>query len=127
MQLRTVLAWLIKLFIIVGIIFIIARIEQLNNNIQSIPSNKEIIRDSLVRDTLNHTKDSLTIKIVKIRETYEDKKAIIRAANECTTCPPADCPVLHRQAELEGLNKKLRLEQIAKEHEIAIKEERAHS
>ena len=77
MQLRTVLAWLIKLFIIVGIIFIIARIEQLNNNIQSIPSNKEIIRDSLVRDTLNHIKDSLTIKIVKIRETYEDKKAII--------------------------------------------------
>lgn len=77
MQLRTVLAWLIKLFIIVGIIFIIARIEQLNNNIQSIPSNKEIIRDPLVRDTLNHTKDSLTIKIVKIRETYEDKKAII--------------------------------------------------
>ena len=77
MQLRTVLAWLIKLFIIVGIIFIIARIEQLNNNIQSVPSNKEIIRDSLVRDTLNHTKDSLTIKIVKIRETYEDKKAII--------------------------------------------------
>ena len=77
MQLRTVLAWLIKLFIIVGIIFIIARIEQLNNNIQSIPSNKEIIRDSLVRDTLNYTKDSLTIKIVKIRETYEDKKAII--------------------------------------------------
>ena len=57
----------------------------------------------------------------------EDKKAIIRAANECTTCPPAGCPVLHRQAELEGLNKKLRLEQIAKEHEIAIKEERAHS
>ena len=77
MQLRTVLAWLIKLFIIVGILFIIVRIEQLNNNIQSIPSNKEIIRDSLVRDTLNHTKDSLTIKIVKIRETYEDKKAII--------------------------------------------------
>lgn len=77
MQLRTVLAWLIKLFIIVGIIFIIVRIEQLNNNVQSIPSNKEIIRDSLVRDTLNHTKDSLTIKIVKIRETYEDKKAII--------------------------------------------------
>lgn len=77
MQLRTVLSWLIKLFIIVGIIFIIVRIEQLNNNIQSIPSNKEIIRDSLVRDTLNHTKDSLTIKIVKIRETYEDKKAII--------------------------------------------------
>ena len=37
----------------------------------------KIIRDSLVRDTLNHTKDSLTIKIVKIRETYEDKKAII--------------------------------------------------
>ena len=69
MQLRTVLAWLIKLFIIVGIIFIIIRIEQLNNNIQSVPSNKEIIRDSLVRDTLNHTKDSLTIKIVKIRET----------------------------------------------------------
>lgn len=77
MQLRTVLAWLIKLFIIVGILFIIVRIEQLNNNIQSIPSNKEIIRDSLVRDTLNRTKDSLTIKIVKIRETYEDKKAII--------------------------------------------------
>lgn len=77
MQLRTVLAWLIKLFIIVGILFIIVRIEQLNNNIQSVPSNKEIIRDSLVRDTLNHTKDSLTIKIVKIRETYEDKKAII--------------------------------------------------
>ena len=77
MQLRTVLAWLIKLFIIVGIIFIIVRIEQLKNNIQSVPSNKEIIRDSLVRDTLNHTKDSLTIKIVKIRETYEDKKAII--------------------------------------------------
>ena len=46
MQLRTVLAWLIKLFIIVGIIFIIVRIEQLSNNIQSIPSNKEIIRDS---------------------------------------------------------------------------------
>lgn len=77
MQLRTVLAWLIKLFIIVGILFIIVRIEQLNNNIRSIPSNKEIIRDSLVRDTLNRTKDSLTIKIVKIRETYEDKKAII--------------------------------------------------
>lgn len=77
MQLKTVLAWLIKLFIIVGILFIIVRIEQLNNNIQSVPSNKEIIRDSLVRDTLNHTKDSLTIKIVKIRETYEDKKAII--------------------------------------------------
>lgn len=77
MQLRTVLAWLIKLFIIVGILFIIIRIEQLNNNIQSVPSNKEIIRDSSVRDTLNHTKDSLTIKIVKIRETYEDKKAII--------------------------------------------------
>ena len=77
MQLRTVLAWLIKLFIIVGILFIIIRIEQLNNNIQSVPSNKEIIRNSLVRDTLNHTKDSLTIKIVKIRETYEDKKAII--------------------------------------------------
>lgn len=77
MQLRTVLAWLIKLFIIVGIIFIIVNIIQLNNNIQSVPSNKEIIRDSLVRDTLNHTKDSLTIKIVKIRETYEDKKAII--------------------------------------------------
>ena len=77
MQLRTVLAWLIKLFIIVGILFIIVRIEQLNNNIQSIPSNKEIIKDSLVRDTLNRTKDSLTIKIVKIRETYEDKKAII--------------------------------------------------
>ena len=77
MQLRTVLAWLIKLFIIVGILFIIVRIEQLNNNIQSVPSNKEIIRDSLVRDTLNHIKDSLTIKIVKIRETYEDKKAII--------------------------------------------------
>lgn len=77
MQLRTVLSWLIKLFIIVGILFIIVRIEQLNNNIQSVPSNKEIIRDSLVRDTLNHTKDSLTIKIVKIRETYEDKKAII--------------------------------------------------
>ena len=77
MQLRTVLAWLIKLFIIVGILFIIVRIEQLNNNIQSVPSNKEIIRDSLVRDTLNHTKDSLTVKIVKIRETYEDKKAII--------------------------------------------------
>jgi hypothetical protein len=57
----------------------------------------------------------------------EDKKAIIRAANECTTCPPAGCPVLHRQAELEGLNKKLRLEQIAKEHEITIKEEGAHS
>jgi hypothetical protein len=77
MQLKTVLSWLIKLFIIVGILFIIVRIEQLNNNIQSVPSNKEIIRDSLVRDTLNHTKDSLTIKIVKIRETYEDKKAII--------------------------------------------------
>lgn len=77
MQLRTVLAQFIKLFIIVGIIFIIVRVEQLNNNIQSIPSNKEIIRDSLVRDTLNHTKDSLTVKIVKIRETYEDKKAII--------------------------------------------------
>ena len=77
MQLRTVLAWLIKLFIIVGILFIIIRIEQLNNNIQSVPSNKEIIRDSLVRDTLNRTKDSLTIKIVKVRETYEDKKAII--------------------------------------------------
>ena len=77
MQLRTVLSWLIKLFIIVGILFIIIRIEQLNNNIQSVPSNKEIVRDSLVRDTLNHTKDSLTIKIVKIRETYEDKKAII--------------------------------------------------
>lgn len=77
MQLRTVLSWLIKLFIIVGILFIIVSIEQLNNNIQSVPSNKEIIRDSLVRDTLNHTKDSLTIKIVKIRETYEDKKAII--------------------------------------------------
>lgn len=77
MRLRTVLSWLIKLFIIVGILFIIIRIEKLNNNIQSIPSNKEIIRDSLVRDTLNHTKDSLTIKIVKIRETYEDKKAII--------------------------------------------------
>lgn len=77
MQLRTVLSWLIKLFIIVGIIFIIVHIEQLNNNIQSVPSNKEIIRDSLVRDTLNHTKDSLTIKIVKVRETYEDKKAII--------------------------------------------------
>lgn len=77
MQLRTVLSWLIKLFIIVGILFIIIRIEQLNNNIQSVPSNKEIIRDSSVRDTLNHTKDSLTIKIVKIRETYEDKKAII--------------------------------------------------
>lgn len=77
MQLRTVLAWLTKLFIIVGILFIIVRIEQLSNNIQSVPSNKEIIRDSLVRDTLNHTKDSLTIKIVKIRETYEDKKAII--------------------------------------------------
>ena len=77
MQLITVLAWLIKLFIIVGIIFIIVIIEKLNNNIHSIPSNKEIIRDSLVRDTLNHTKDSLTIKIVKIRETYEDKKAII--------------------------------------------------
>ena len=77
MQLRTVLSWLIKLFLIVGILFIIIRIEQLNNNIQSAPSNKEIIRDSLVRDTLNHTKDSLTIKIVKIRETYEDKKAII--------------------------------------------------
>lgn len=77
MQLRTVLAWLIKLFIIVGILFTIVRIEQLDNNIQSVPSNKEIIRDSLVRDTLNHTKDSLTIKIVKIRETYEDKKAII--------------------------------------------------
>lgn len=77
MQLRTVLSWLIKLFIIVGILFIIVRIEQLNNNIQSVPSNKEIIRDSLVRDTLNHTKDSLTIKIVKVRETYEDKKAII--------------------------------------------------
>ena len=77
MQLKKVLSWLIKLFIIVGILFIIVRIEQLNNNIQSVPSNKEIIRDSLVRDTLNHTKDSLTIKIVKIRETYEDKKAII--------------------------------------------------
>ena len=77
MQLRTVLSWLIKLFIIVGILFIIIRIEKLNNNIQRVPSNKEIIRDSLVRDTLNHTKDSLTIKIVKIRETYEDKKAII--------------------------------------------------
>lgn len=77
MQLKTVLSWLIKLFIIVGILFIIVHIEQLNNNIQSVPSNKEIIRDSLVRDTLNHTKDSLTIKIVKIRETYEDKKAII--------------------------------------------------
>ena len=77
MQLRTVLSWLTKLFIIVGIIFIVVRIVQLDNNIQSIPSNKEIIRDSLVRDTLNHTKDSLTIKIVKIRETYEDKKAII--------------------------------------------------
>lgn len=77
MQLRTVLSQLTKLFIIVGIIFIIVRIVQLDNNIQSIPSNKEIIRDSLVRDTLNHTKDSLTIKIVKIRETYEDKKAII--------------------------------------------------
>lgn len=77
MQLRTVLSWLTKLFIIVGIIFIIVRIVQLDNNIQSVPSNKEIIRDSLVRDTLNHTKDSLTIKIVKIRETYEDKKAII--------------------------------------------------
>lgn len=77
MQLRTVLSWLIKLFIIVGILFIIVRIEQLNNNIQSVSSNKEIIRDSLVRDTLNHTKDSLTIKIVKVRETYEDKKAII--------------------------------------------------
>ena len=77
MQLRTVLSWLIKLFIIVGILFIIIRIEQLNNNIQSVPSNKEIIRDSLVRDTLNHTKDSLTIKIVKIRETYKDKKTII--------------------------------------------------
>lgn len=76
MQLRTVLSWLIKLFIIVGILFIIIRIEQLNN-IQSVPFNKEIIRDSLVRDTLNHTKDSLTIKIVKVRETYEDKKAII--------------------------------------------------
>ena len=77
MQLRTVLSWLTKLFIIVGIIFIIVRIVQLDSNIKSIPSNKEIIRDSLVRDTLNHTKDSLTIKIVKIRETYEDKKAII--------------------------------------------------
>ena len=77
MQLKTVLSWLIKLFIIAGILFIIVRIEQLNNNIKSVPSNKEIIRDSLVRDTLNHTKDSLTIKIVKIRETYEDKKAII--------------------------------------------------
>lgn len=70
---------------------------------------------------------TLKATLEKREVALEDEKAIIRAANECTACPPSGCPVLHRQAELEGLNKKLRLEQIAKEHEIAIKEERAHS
>ena len=58
MQLKTVLSWLIKLFIIVGILFIIVRIEQLNNIIKSVPSYKEKIRVSLGRDSRNHTQDS---------------------------------------------------------------------
>lgn len=48
------------------------------NNIK-VPTNKEIIRDSLVRDTLYHTKDSITTKIINIRESYEKEKSAIMA------------------------------------------------
>lgn len=48
------------------------------NNIK-VPTSKEIIRDSLVRDTLNHAKDSLTTRIIDIKESYEKEKSAIMA------------------------------------------------
>lgn len=79
-QLRTILNWLIKIFLVVIVVsginyFVISK--QLNNI--KIPANTEIIKDSLVRDTLYNTRDSLTTKIIHIEKTYEEKKSDIMA------------------------------------------------
>lgn len=80
MQLRTVLHWSIKTLLLVGVLigvnyFVVTKYI---NNIK-VPTNREIIRDSLVRDTLYHTKDSLTTKIVNIKESYEKERSVIMA------------------------------------------------
>lgn len=84
MHLRQILIWLIKALFIVGALVSINYwvVSKYVNNIR-IPTNKEIIRDSLVRDTLYHTKDSLTSKIITIKESYEKEKSVI-VANDTT-------------------------------------------
>lgn len=84
MQRRTVLLWLIKALFLVGVIISVNYfvVTKYINNIE-VPTNKEIIRDSLVRDTLYRTKDSLTTTIINVKESYEKEKAII-IANDST-------------------------------------------
>lgn len=84
MPLRQILIWLVKVLFVIGALCSINYLvlSKYVNNIK-IPTNREIIRDSLVRDTLYHTKDSLTNKIITIKESYEKEKAVI-VANDTT-------------------------------------------
>ena len=84
MQWKQILVWLIKALFIIGALVSVNYlvVSKYVNNIK-IPTNKEIVRDSLVRDTLYHTKDSLTSKIITIKESYEKEKAVI-VANDTT-------------------------------------------
>jgi hypothetical protein len=80
MRLRTILSWLIKSLVLVGILSVINYFV-LTRCVHSIkvPTSTEIVKDSLVRDTLYSIKDSTTSKITIIKETYEKEKATIMA------------------------------------------------
>lgn len=65
---------IINILLLIGVTYIIFK----PNKVTPI-TNKEIIRDSLIRDTLYHTKDSLTTKLITIEKSYSDKKATIIA------------------------------------------------
>lgn len=65
---------IINILLLIGVTYIIFK----PNKVAPI-TNKEIIRDSLIRDTLYHTKDSLTTKLITIEKSYSDKKATIIA------------------------------------------------
>ena len=74
MHLRTSLHWLIKILFIIGIIIFICYLVKPK---RILPSNKEIVRDSLIRDTLYKTKDSISTQIIYLQKTYNEKKNII--------------------------------------------------
>ena len=74
MHLRTSLHWLIKILFIIGIIIFIYYLVKPK---RILPSNKEIVRDSLIRDTLYKTKDSISTQIIYLQKTYNEKKNII--------------------------------------------------
>lgn len=80
MHLRTILSWLIKAFLFVGILITVNYlvITRYVNNIK-VPTSTEIVKDSLVRDTLYNTRDSITSKITIVKEAYEKEKATIMA------------------------------------------------